>query len=240
MALFPVQSLEFKSGNKEALLVFPGIGYGPSGMKAMKRLHREMPHLDLFVPNYIRKSGISDSVEEVRKYIQRHGLNDYLSVHVFCFIAGGFIFHDLLQSGPPVFSGNLSTLVLDRSPHQERAPRIVTSRIPGVAQLLLGRFVFELAERRYPDYSRSFPKIAPGLVIEKERTTLLRLFAGTSRRMGRIKWDPESMQSSFSDYMYAGYNHDSIYANFDQLAGPLSLFMQHRSFGDGVDRLVPG
>ncbi|MCB1168244.1 MAG: hypothetical protein KDK33_18965, partial [Leptospiraceae bacterium] len=137
------------STNRQALLVLPGIGYGPSGMRAMRKFHASFAGLDLFVPNYIRKAGLSASMVAASHYIQEQRLERYDTVHVFCFIAGAYIFHDLMQSAP---LQNAGYLMLDRSPYQERAPRIVTKRIPWIARALLGDFVFELASRNYPDF----------------------------------------------------------------------------------------
>lgn len=227
-----------KERQQEALLVLPGIGYGPSGMKAMERLHARLDSVDVYVPDYIKKSGIRPSVESVMDYMDLHGLDGYDRLHVFCFIAGGFILHDLLRDRP---LRNLSSLILDRSPYQERAPRIVTRRIPGVARLLLGSFVFELAERSYPDYHASLlPEgVRPGLMIESRRTLLLKLFSGTAREMGPLQWKPSDIQPGYLDYCMVPYHHDSIYSDFDELAEPISQFIKYGTFGDEVDRTLP-
>ncbi|HBS06883.1 MAG TPA: hypothetical protein DEA96_18075 [Leptospiraceae bacterium] len=235
MGLFPAKSLELRNGHSDALLVLPGIGYGPSGRRAMKRFFRKA-ELDLFVPDYIQRSGIDASVQFLQEYSTQHQLALYSRLYIFCFIAGGYVLHRWMQSEGPEISG----VILDRSPYQERAPAIVTRRIPWIARMLLGDFVFELGDARYPQMCDALESIGlkPALIIEKNRTNIIKLFAADCRKMGPIQWKPESFESSFADHCYVPYDHDSIYANFDSLAPYIQSFIGSGSFGD-VDRNAP-
>ena len=227
MGLFPAKSLELRNNNSDALLVLPGIGYGPSGRKAMQHFFHTA-EVDLFVPDYIQKSGLDDSVKFLQDYYARNELFKYQRLHVFCFIAGAYVLRRWLRSS------NLkpSSVILDRSPYQERAPAIVTTQIPFIARLLLGDFVFQLAKESYPDLSKDLHgAIKPGLVIEQKRTLILKVFAGQCRRMGPIHWQPESMQTSIQDHIYVPYHHDSIYANFHRLSPQIMEFIRSGSFG---------
>lgn len=232
MGLFPVRSLELKNGNREALLVLTGIGYGFSGMRSMKKFRKQAPDLDLFVPDYIQNSGIDDSVRFLESYYNRNDLHRYDRVHLFCFIAGAYVLERWMDQIP-----NAGRLLLDRSPYQERAPSIVTRRIPWVARLLLGDFVFQLAAREYPQ--KPLSRFKPGLVIESRPTTLMKLFSRDCKKMGPLKWPAREMQDEFADFQYVPFNHDSIYSNFHTLAQSIRAFLQSGNFGE-VYRNPPG
>ncbi|MCB1137827.1 MAG: hypothetical protein KDK23_03685, partial [Leptospiraceae bacterium] len=125
----------------------------------------------------------------------------------------------------------------------ERAPRIVTKRIPWIARTLLGDFVFQLASRDYPDFQRfsmDTPSIAsPALFIEEKRTALMKLFSRECNRMGPISWEVDGMASQVADFCYVPYHHDSIYSNFDQLMPAIRNQIQTGSLGTHVSRQPP-
>ena len=236
MSLFPAKSLELKNGNSRALLVLPGIGYGPSGRKSMQRFFR-LSSLDLFVPDYIQKSGINDSVRYLQDYWSKNHLDHYSRVYVFCFIAGGYVLDRWLQLDAPQMSG----VLLDRSPYQERAPSIVTNRIPRIARMLLGDFVFQLAVARYPDLWAALKTrgIRPGLVIEEKRSWVIKLFSRDCRKMGPIFWEPTTFADQYEDFCYVPFDHDSIYSNFHRLAPMIQSFIESGHFGQANRKIPP-
>ena len=217
MALFPIKSLQFVRGSAEGILILTGIGYGPSGMASMARVARSHPDFDFFIPNYIQKSSIGASADFLLQYRKQWKLDDYELLHVVCFIAGGYVLARVIEDNP---WKNIGSVILDRSPYQERAPSIVTRKMPIVARLLLGSFVFDLASRSYPDYGAILAPagLKPGLLIEEKPTMLMRFFSWECKKMGPLSWEPEAMASAFLDWYRVPYNHDSIYSNFHKLA----------------------
>ena len=64
-------------------------------------------------------------------------LDRYRRVHVFAFIAGGWTFNPFGEAGT---LPNLSTIVYDRSPYQERAPGLRSkSSVPDLGEVRLRR-----------------------------------------------------------------------------------------------------
>lgn len=72
------------------------------------------------------RDGLERSREQLRRYFREHRLDRYQRVHVFAFIAGGWTFNRIAESGA---LPNLATVVYDGSPWQERAPAIAYDRL---------------------------------------------------------------------------------------------------------------
>jgi hypothetical protein len=73
--------------------------------------------VELYVPTYISRSGLTESRAKLQRFIRDHRLDRYDRLHVFAFIAGAWTLNPLVEArGLP----NLATVVYDRSPFQER------------------------------------------------------------------------------------------------------------------------
>src|SRR6185436_12200058 len=103
----------------DALVVLPGFGYDRDGERAFKALAPSMAAegFDLYLPTFVSRSGLEDSRERLQRFFHERHLDRYRRVHVFAFIAGGWTLNPLAEAG---VLPNLSTIVYDRSPYQER------------------------------------------------------------------------------------------------------------------------
>ena len=122
----------------DALLVLPGFGYSRAGEHAFRALAPALAAdgVDLYLPTFVSRSGLDESRELLRGYIRKNGLGRYARVHVFAFIAGGWTFNPLAETG---VLPNLSTVVYDRSPDsQERATRDCAGEAPFLNWLRYG------------------------------------------------------------------------------------------------------
>src|SRR4029453_7350524 len=126
----------------DALLVLPGFGYGSGGEQAFPALAPSIAAegVDLYLPPYISRSGLEDSRARLRRFVRDSRLDRYERVHVFAFLAGGWTFNPLAEAKE---LPNLATVVYDRSPFQERAPRIALERLRLLTWLKYGSGVFD-------------------------------------------------------------------------------------------------
>ena len=133
----------------DALLVLPGFGYSRDGEKALRALAPSIAAegVDLYVPTYISRGGLDDSRANLQRFIREHRLDQYERLHVFAFIAGAWTLNPLAEGHT---LPNLATVVYDRSPFQERAPRIAAEKLRLLTWMRYGSPVLELARTPYP------------------------------------------------------------------------------------------
>ena len=112
--------------------------------------------IDLYVPTYISRSGLLESQAKLQRFIRDQALSRYDRVHVFAFIAGAWTLNPLVDThGLP----NLSSVVYDRSPLQERAPRIAAEKLRVLTWLRYGSPVLDVAKTPHT------PLTVPGLKV---------------------------------------------------------------------------
>ena len=141
---------------REALLVLPGFGYGNAGGESFRALADSMARdgVDLYVPAYLTRSGLATSREKLERFIRDNRLNRYERLHVFAFLAGGWTLNPLVERDA---LPNLVSVIYDRSPFQERAPKIAVTQLRTLAWLRYGSTVFDVARTPYQAFE------APGL-----------------------------------------------------------------------------
>src|SRR5687768_16854545 len=117
---------------REALLVLPGFGYGRTDDKAFRSIAgpSAAEGVDLYVAPFLTRSGLDTSRAKLELFIRANRLDRYERLHVFSFIAGAWTFNPLVERHA---LPNLASVVYDRSPFQERAPRIAADRLPLLA-----------------------------------------------------------------------------------------------------------
>ena len=131
----------------EALLVLPGFGDSRAGADAMRAVAPALAAdgIELFIPRFLDRGGLADSRERLQRFIREQPFERYQRVHVFAFIAGGWAINPLLEAGA---LPNLSAIVYDRSPMQERAPRVAVETLPLFGLYEATIVVLRLSERR--------------------------------------------------------------------------------------------
>src|SRR5215208_2394544 len=113
---------------RDALLVLPGFGYGRTEDQAFRSVAAQAAAegVDLYVSPFLTRSGLGASGAKLERFIRENRLDRYERLHVFAFIAGAWTFNPLVERHQ---LSNLATVVYDRSPFQERAPRIAADRL---------------------------------------------------------------------------------------------------------------
>ena len=222
---------------REALLILPGFGYSRDGERAIRALAPAMRDagLDLYLPNYIRRSGLESSREQLGRFIRQQRVDRYERVHVFAFLAGGWTFNAL--SDDRTILPNLATVVYDRSPYQERAPRIAVEKLPLLSWFRFGPVLFDMARTPYPPLPRGGIKV--GLVVETQPTGFLKRFRDTARSYGPFAFGCGDLAQPYDDCMFVAVNHTDLYSRFAEVWPDVRAFIREGRFTATAERTPP-
>jgi len=217
-------------------LILPGLGYNDAAERTFRSLApAAAAHgVDLYVADYVTRSGLADSRINLQRFIRENRLRAYQRVYVFAFIAGAWTFNPLADARE---LPNLTTVVYDRSPLQERAPRIAAERLPFFAWLRYGATIFELSRTPYLPLASDSIKV--GLVVETMPTTFIRRHEKTARSYGPLVFGCDTFSQRHEDCMYVAMNHDQLYEHFPELLPELLTFLRTGRFTAGANRQPP-
>jgi hypothetical protein len=220
----------------EALLILPGFGYSRDGEKALKSLAPSMAAdgIELFVPTYIDRGGLADSRENLQRFIQAHRLDRYAKLHVFAFIAGAWVFNPIVEARRVP---NLATVMYDRSPYQERAPRIADEALHFRAWLRFGSPIFDLARTPYP--ALTAPGVNIALVVETRPTDFIRKHESRARSYGPFRFECDAFLQRHDDCVYVDMTHDDLYVRFAEVWPEFRAFIRNGRFTGSADRTPP-
>ena len=220
----------------DALLVLPGFGYGRAGERVFRSLAPALAAegFDLFLPKYVSRSGLDESRERLERFVRENRLDRYQRVHVFAFLAGGWTFNPL--AGRDVLP-NLNTVVYDRSPYQERAPRIALEKLRFLAWLKYGSVVFDVARTPYAPLISANVRV--GIVVETEPTSFIRRFATAASRQGPYQFECSALGQPYEDCMYVAMSHDEVYVRFAEVWPEVRAFIRNGRFTGSADRTPP-
>ena len=220
----------------DALLVLPGFGYGRDDDKGLRAV-AEMASasgVDVFVPAYLTRSGLASSRGKLARFIRDNRLNRYQRLHVFAFIAGGWALNPLADAGA---IPNLATVTYDRSPYQERAPRIAASKLPVLAWVRYGSTIFDLASSEYVPLRA--PHVKVGLLVESKPTSFIRKHETAARGYGPFMFGCDSFLQRHDDCAYLSMDHDDLYTRFPEVWPELSAFIHTGRFTEAANRTPP-
>ena len=220
----------------EALLVLPGFGYSRDGERAIRALAPAMARegIDLYVPTYVTRSGLSGSRAKLDRFLRDNRLERYQRLHVFAFIAGAWTLNPLLETRD---LPNLATIVYDRSPFQERAPKIADERLHFLTWVRYGSTVFDVARTPYSPLHT--PGVRIGLVVESKPTSFIRRHEQAAREYGPYAFDCGAFGQRHDDCAFVDMHHDELYLRFAELWPDLLTFIQTGRFSAAADRTPP-
>ena len=220
----------------EALLVLPGFGYGRAGEQAFRSLAGSIraEGLDLYLPTYISRPGLGTSRERLEQFIRDQRLERYERVHVFAFLAGGWTFNPLIETHA---LPNLSTVIYDRSPYQERGPAIASEKLGFFTWLKYGLVVFDVARTPYRPVTA--PGVRVGLLVETMPTPFIRRFARTADQQGPYRFECDAFGQRHDDCTYVAMNHDELYTRFGEVWPEIQAFIRTGRFTSAANRAPP-
>ena len=106
-----------KKSEKIALVILNGFGDSKKNRKKQKNSFENKGY-DLFIPEYIERESINKSIKTFSIFYENQQLNNYKEVKFLCYIIGGYVLNKYIEENG---KGNISTIIYDRSPTQERA-----------------------------------------------------------------------------------------------------------------------
>jgi hypothetical protein len=219
----------------EAFVVLRGFGYGGDGERVLRALEPAIAAqgMDLHVPDYISRSGLDDSRKKLQRYFQDR-LARYERLHVFAFIAGGWTLNPLVAGGGVP---RLATVIYDRSPLQERAPRIADEKLHFLTWVRYGSPVFDLARAPYSPLTVSGVKV--GLLVETSPTSFIRDHEQTARSYGPFRYECDAFGQRYDDCAYVDLNHDELYRRFAAVWPEALAFIRTGQFSSAANRTPP-
>ncbi|MCE9598714.1 MAG: hypothetical protein K8S54_12160 [Spirochaetia bacterium] len=229
--------LPTQANRKEAaLLVLPGFGYNGNGESAMRATVSifKANGVDLFVADYVDRDGLKASQDRLGEFIDAHALREYNELYVFAFIAGAWTLNPYLETHS---IQNLRGIIYDRSPYQERAPRLAAENLSIPTRIVYGLPVFDLAKASYP--AMTLDGIRVGLLVESRPTSLLRYFANEANAMGPFDFSPTAFGQKADDCIYIQMTHDEMYVKFAELVPEIQHFISRKKFSPTADRRPP-
>ena len=220
----------------DALLVLTGFGYGSSAEKAIHSLAASTARegVDLYVPPYVTRTGLATSRAKLERYIRENRLDRYERLHVFAFLAGAWTFNPLVERH---HLPNLVSVIYDRSPFQERAPRIAVDKLPLLAWVRYGSTVFDVAREPYP--ALTSPDVKVALMVESTPTSFIKRHDEAARQLGPFAFACGSLGQRYDDCLYLPMNHNELYARFTEVWPELLTFIRTGGFSGAANRTTP-
>lgn len=212
-----------------------GFGYGGDGERALRALEPAISAegMDLHVPDYISRAGLNDSRAKLQRYFHAH-LSRYERIHVFSFIAGGWTLNPLVAGGSVP---RLATVIYDRSPLQERAPRIADERLHFLTWLRYGSPVFDVARTPYAPLMDANVRV--GLLVETVPTSFIKKRERVARSYGAFRFDCDAFEQRFDDCAYVELSHNDLYKQFASVWPDVLAFIRTGRFTSTADRTMP-
>lgn len=225
-----IENPEIQKAKKEALVILPGFGDSKKGRKKQKKFFSNKGY-DLYIPNYKHRKSFEGTVENFTAFFKKHELNKYKKVHIFSYIMGSWVINQFIQQNG---KGNIATIVYDRSPLQERAPRVAVEKIPCISKMYIGKVIFDMSEMPYSPIEQQ--GIRMGIIVESKATSLIRFFKKRTMSYGSIDWQNLDFNQAHDDLIYTWLNHDQMYVRFDIVGEDILSFINTGKFTPNAKR----
>ena len=215
---------------KDAILILPGFGSKIQGTQKIADYFFNKNY-DVFIPDYISRKSIAGCVKNLDVFITKHSLKKYRKIYVFSYIVGSWTLNNWIINNP---ENNISAVVYDRSPLQERAPYALVKDIPILVKMISGKVMKEFSKTPYPSVSNQKMNVA--IIIESKATNLLSQHKKSAMSLGPISWDAEKLNQNYHDKFYTWLNHDDMYTRFDITGSEILYFFSNSKFTDSAKR----
>jgi len=220
----------------DALLILPGFGYGREGGKAFEAVAATAARdgVDVYVAPFVTRAGLDDSRAHLERFIRDEHLDRYERLHVFAFLAGGWTLNPLLDR---IELPNLTSVVYDRSPYQERAPIVAATRLRRRAWLRFGQTIFDVAHTPYPPNQRDGVHVA--LLVESVPTSFMLSHAKDASAYGPFDFGCDALHQRHDDCAYVALNHTDLYSHFADVWPEVNAFIHTGRFTVAAERTPP-
>jgi hypothetical protein len=159
-------------------------------------------------------------------------LDKYNEVKFLCYIIGGFVLNQHIEKNG---IGKITTIIYDRSPTQERAPRAATEKLPFISRILYGKVLSDFSKRKLTTLSHT-DGLTIGVIIENKATKLMRVLKKTSDRYGDYNYNAVEIEGNLDDFTHTYLDHDLMYKRFDIIGQEIVLFLRKGRFSENAKR----
>ena len=216
---------------KQALVILNGFGDSKKGRNEQEKFFKEKGY-DLFIPEYMDKFKVDNCVKNLHEFYDKNQLKDYKKIHFFSYILGSWVLNKFINKYGVL---NISTIVYDRSPTQERAPYLAAENLNLIISIMgIKNIMNDMAGLKYPPIENKDLDI--GIIIESKATKLLRILEKKALEMGPLDYKLESLNQKTDDYIYTWLNHDQMYERFDVIGEEIFYFIENHSFSNNAVR----
>jgi hypothetical protein len=227
-----------KPKQKEAILILTGFGSKYHSLRHLKK-YFDTTAYDVYVPNYISRKSLEQTVFNLDSYWKKKGLANYEKVHVFAYIIGSWSINAWLQDSwlQTTAHPNIKSIVYDRSALQERAPYILISNYKIPNYFVFGPIMRDLHQTPYLPFNDS--SIQKGLLLECYATGIVRKNQATAAQLGPYCFEPDCFGQQYQDVKYVPLNHDHMYTHPEVYGEALLHFFKYGHFGSTLNAYSP-
>ena len=220
-----------KVSEKQALVILNGFGDSKKNREIQQEFFQEKGY-DLFIPEYIEKSSIDLTASTFSYFYDKNNLDEYKEVKFLCYIIGGYVLNQHIEKNG---KGKITTIIYDRSPTQERAPRVATDKLPFISRVLYGKVLSDFSKQKLIPLSNS-DGLDVGVIIENKATKLMRFFKEVSDQYGDYNYNVIEIERNFDDFMHTYLDHDLMYKRFDVIGQEIIHFLKKSRFSENAKR----
>lgn len=227
-----------KPKQKEAILILTGFGSKYHSLQNLKK-YFDTTAYDVYVPNYISRKSLEQTVHNLDSYWKKKGLANYEKVHVFAYIIGSWSINAWLQDHwlQTTAHPNIKSIVYDRSALQERAPYILITKYKIPNYFVFGPIMYDLHQTPYLPMNDS--SIQKGLLLECYATGIVRKNQATAAQLGPYCFEPDCFGQQYQDAKYVPLNHDQMYTHPEVYGAALLHFFKYGHFGSTLNTYSP-
>ncbi len=218
--------------DKQALVILNGFGDSKKNRKIQQEFFQKKGY-DLFIPEYVEKNSIDLTVSTFSSFYDKNNLDEYKEVKFLCYIIGGHVLNQYIEKNG---KGKITTIIYDRSPTQERAPKVATERLPFISQILYGKVLADFSETNINPLSNA-NGLTIGVIIENKATRLMRFFKKTSDSYGNYNYNAEEIEMNLDDFLHTYLDHDLMYKRFDVIGQEIFYFLEKGKFTENAKRV---
>ncbi len=216
---------------KEAILILPGFGVTFFGTNDMAAFFFDRGY-DVYIPSYIARNSLQSTLQNLDEFITAQNLLEYKKLNVFSYIIGSWTLNEWIKKNP---KNNISAIVYDRSPLQERVPFALNKDLPRLSRLFFGKILREFSVSAYPSIIQAHLSI--GIIIESKATNVMKKHKNTALSLGPVSWLPNDLKQEHNDFYYTWLNHDEMYSRFDIIGEEIMQFFKTGAFTVNAQRV---
>jgi hypothetical protein len=212
-------------GEKTALVVLNGFGDSKKNRRVQTEFFTSLDY-DLFIPEFILRHSLDESLDAFSDFYREQRLDEYDEVKVMCYIIGGYVLNRHIEKEG---FGQISTIIYDRSPIQERAPIVAVDRICLISKIVYGDVLLQFSKVEITPLE-STEGVEVGLIIENKATSLMRKFQKAANKYGEYNFLPDQIDGNLDDYFHTVLDHDEMYVRFDVIGDEIKYFLENGRF----------